>query len=159
MAPSNLMRRSTAGVAAVLAVLLVLFVSAGASAGGDSIVTQTVKGSFENTVTGLKKAITANRLVIIKEISVTQMLGMVGVKAEKIMLVEIFHPRYGKVVYANDKNAFVELPFRFLVQDKGGQVMIRYRKPSAMLAGYSGLSNLGNDLDQVLANIIGSVAQ
>ncbi len=159
MAHTVLTRRSTSAVVGALAVLLIVFVSAGANAGSQDIVTQSPKGSLENTVTKLKKAITANKLVIVKEVPFTQMLGMVGVKAEKMSGFEIFHPRYGKVLYANDKNAFLEAPLRILLRDKGGEVMIRYRKPSVIFAGYSGLSDLGSQLDKVFAKIVGSVAK
>lgn len=159
MAHAVLIRRTTPVVMVALAVLMIAFVAVGAQAGSEGIITKSATGSFENTVTKLKKAITANKLVIIKEIPFTKMLGMVGVKAEKIKAFEIFHPRYGKVLYANDKNAFLEAPLRILVRDKGGKVMIRYRKPSVVFAGYSGLSDLGSQLDKVFANIIGSVAK
>ena len=144
---------------AALAVLAMVLFSGLANAAGKGVITQTATGSFEATVTGLKKAITANKLVIIKEIPFTKMLGMVGVKAEKIKSFEIFHPRFGKVIHANDKNALLEVPLRILVRDKGGKTIVQYRKPSAAFAGYSGLSGLGGDLDKVFAKIVGSVAK
>ncbi len=159
MAHAVLIRRTTPVVIAALAVLMIALASVGANAASDGIVTKSAEGSFENTVTKLKKAITANKLVIVKEVPFTKMLGMVGVKAEKMKGFEIFHPRYGKVLYANDKNAFLEAPLRILVRDKGGKVMIRYRKPSVVFAGYSGLSDLGSQLDKVFAKIVGSVAK
>ena len=148
-----------AGVVFALALIVLPIQPQHALAGSDPIVTQTAKGSFENTLTKLKKAITAGKLVIVKEVPFTQMLGMVGVKAEKMMGLEIFHPRYGKVLYASDKNAFLEAPLRILVRDKGGEVEIRYRKPSAVFAGYSRLSDLGAELDEVFAKIVDSVAE
>ena len=159
MTHAVLIRRSAPVVMATLAVLMIAFVAVGAQAGSEGIITKSATGSFENTVTKLKKAITANKLVIVKQVPFTKMLGMVGVKAEKIIGFEIFHPRYGKVIYANDKTAFLEAPLRILVRDKGGKVMIRYRKPSVVFAGYSGLSSLGSQLDKVFANIVGSVAK
>ncbi len=147
------------GIAAALAVLLIVFLSAGANAGGDNVVTRTAKGSFASTITKLKKAITVHKLVIVKEVPYTKMLGMVGVKAEKMAGLEIFHPRYGKVLYASDKNAFLEVPFRILVVETGDDTKIRYRKPSAALADYSRLSSLGDELDQVFAKIVDSVAK
>ena len=159
MAHAVLIRPTTPVVIAALAVLMIALASVGANAASDGIVTKSAEGSFENTVTKLKKAITANKLVIVKEVPFTKMLGMVGVKAEKIKGFEIFHPRYGKVLYANDKTAFLEAPLRILVRDKGGKVMIRYRKPSVVFAGYSGLSDLGSQLDKVFAKIVGSVAK
>ena len=136
-----------------------VLVSGMATAAGDGVITQTATGSYEQIVTGLKKAITANKLVIVKEVPFTQMLAMVGVKVEKIKSFEIFHPRFGKVIHANDKNALLEVPLRILVREKGGKTIIQYRKPSAAFAGYSGLSGLGGDLDKVFAKIVGSVAK
>ena len=159
MKPMITLCRTKAGIPAVFAVMMIVLFAAGVNAASDGIVTQSAKGSFENTVTKLKKAITANKMVIVKEVPFTQMLGMVGVKAEKMKGFEIFHPRYGKVLYENDKNAFLEAPLRIFVQDKGGEVMIRYRKPSAAFAGYSRLSGLGKDLDRVFEKIVGSVAK
>ena len=144
---------------AALAVLAMVLVSGMATAAGDGVITQTATGSYEQVVTGLKKAITANKLVIVKEVPFTQMLAMVGVKVEKIKSFEIFHPRFGKVIHANDKNALLEVPLRILVREKGGKTIIQYRKPSAAFAGYSGLSGLGGDLDKVFAKIVGSVAK
>ena len=69
---------------AVLAVLAMVFVSGMATTAGDGVITQTATGSYEQIVTGLKKAITANKLVIVKEVPFTQMLAMVGVKVKKI---------------------------------------------------------------------------
>ncbi len=147
-------RRTTFGLAATLAVLAIVSLSSGVDAAAEGMVSRTAKGSFESTVTKLKKAVTANKLVIVKQVPFTQMLGMVGVKAEKMIGFEIFHPRFGKVLYANDKNAFIEAPLRIFLRDKGGEIMILYRKPSALFAGYSGLSGLGKQLDKVFADIV-----
>lgn len=147
------------GIPAVLAIILITLFPIGAYAGADGIVTRNAKGSFESTITGLKRAITANKLVIVKELPLTRMLNMVGVKAEKIKSLEIFHPRFGKAIYEADKNALLEAPLRILVREKGSGVIIQYRKPSVILAGYSGLSGLGSDLDKVFAKIVGSVAK
>ena len=130
-----------------------------ALAAADNMVTATAKGSFENTVTKLKKAITASKLVIVKMVPYSKMIGMVGVKAEKTVGLEIFHPRYGKVLYETNKDAMIEAPLRILVRDQGGTVMIRYRKPSAVFASYSGLSGLGQELDTIFDKIVTSVAE
>ena len=143
----------------VLAAVLMSLMPPVASAQNTGVVSTTVKGSFESTATKLKKAITANKLVIVKEVPFTQMLGMVGVKAEKMTGFEVFHPRYGKVIYGKDKSAFLEAPLRLLLQDKGGEIEISYRKPSVVFSGYSGLAGLGKDLDEMFANIVANVAK
>ncbi len=147
-------------IPAVLALIIItLFSTTGAYANAEGIVTRNAKGSFENTIIGLEKAISANKLVIVKELPLTRMLNMVGVKAEKIKSLEIFHPRFGKAIYEADKNALLEAPLRILVREKSGGVIIQYRKPSVILAGYSGLSGLGGDLDKVFKKIVDSVAK
>ena len=70
-------------------------------------------GLANSLIQKLNGAVTANKLVIVKEVPFTKMLGMVGVKAEKIKSFEIFHPRFGKVIYAADKNAFLAAPLRY----------------------------------------------
>ena len=152
-------KNTSRSITAALAVLTMAIFTNMAIAGGDETVTRSTTGSFENAVTNLKKAITANKLVIIKEIPFTQMLGMVGVKAEKIKSFEIFHPRYGKAIYGSDKNALLEVPLRILVRDNGGEIILQYRKPSVTFASYSALSGLGGDLDKVFARIVGTVAK
>ena len=148
-----------AGFAIALAVVLLSPHTRHALAAGDDMVTTTAKGSFEGTLTKLKKAITASKLVIVKEVPYSQMIAMVGVKSEKTVGLEIFHPRYGKVLYENNKDAMIEAPLRILVRDQGGEVMIRYRKPSAIFADYSGLSGLRQELDALFEKIVTSVAK
>lgn len=148
-----------AGFAIALAVVLASPHTRHALAAGDDMVTTIAKGSFEGTLTKLKKAITASKLVIVKEVPYSQMIAMVGVKSEKTVGLEIFHPRYGKVIYEKNKDAMIEAPLRILVRDQGGEVMIRYRKPSAVFAGYSGLSGLRQELDAVFDKIVTSVAK
>jgi len=147
-----------AAAVAALGLFLVAAASPPAMAASGDFVTKMVTGSFAKTVTKLKKAITGAKPVIVKEVPFTAMLAMVGTKAEKMKGFEVFHPRYGKVIYNNDKNAFVEAPLRIFVQDQGGKVMIRYRKPSAVFAGYSGLSKLGKGLDGLFAKIVARTA-
>ncbi len=146
-------------VAAALAVVLLYAQAEPAMAGDRKVITRTVEGSFDKTVTKLKKAITASKMVIVKQVPYTKMIAMVGVKAEKTVGLEIFHPRYGKVIYSNDKDAMLEAPMRFLVRDEGGKVSIRYYQPSTVLAGYNGLSKLGAELDAVFEKIVSSVAK
>ena len=52
-------------------------------AGQDGIVETSTSKAYGKVVTAMKKAITSNKLVIVKEVPYTQMLKMVGVKADK----------------------------------------------------------------------------
>lgn len=125
----------------------------------EDTVTQTVSGPFDKVVTNLKRAITGKKLVIVKEVPFQQMLAMVGLKTEKIKSFEIFHPRYGKVLYQTNLAAMKEAPLRIVVREAGSDVMLEYRKPSAIFASYSGLDDLGNELDQLFADIVAQVAK
>ncbi len=125
----------------------------------EDTVTQTVSGPFDKVVTNLKRAITGKKLVIVKEVPFQQMLAMVGLKTEKIKSFEIFHPRYGKVLYQTNPAAMKEAPLRIVVREAGSDVMLEYRKPSAIFASYSGLDDLSNELDQLFADIVAQVAK
>ncbi|HIN91247.1 MAG TPA: DUF302 domain-containing protein [Alphaproteobacteria bacterium] len=113
--------------------------------------------NFDQTVLKLKQGISANMLVLLKDFNHQTMLKMVGVHADKSMVLEVFHPRYGKVIYANDKSAFIVPPLRIMVQEDGGKVIVYYQKASVLLAPYKGLDDLGEDLDFMLANIVNGV--
>ena len=120
----------------------------------EDVVTKTVAAPFDKVVTNLKRQVTRHKLVIVKEVPFQKMLGMVGVKAGKMLGFEIFHPRYGKVLYENDPAAFKDAPLRILVREAGGKVNLEYRKPSVVFAPYPGLSKLGKELDEVFADIV-----
>lgn len=145
-------------VMALLAVTVNGF-AAGSATAAEDMVTVTAKGNFDTTVTELKKAITANHLVLVKDIPFQQMLKMAGVNSEPLVSFEIFHPRYGKTIYENDKNAFIVPPLRIVVHQQGGKVVLRYRKPSAAFAGYSGLSGMAEELDEVFDRIVKTAAK
>ena len=133
--------------------------SMNSAAAAENFVAKTVKGPFDKVVTNLKREITAHKLVIVKQVPYQQMVKMVGVNAKPMMGFEIFHPRYGKVIYAKDVSAFKEVPLRILVRSSGNKVVLEYRKPSTLFAAYSGLSDLGEQLDQVLADIVERVGK
>ncbi len=125
----------------------------------EDVVSKTVSAPFAKVVTNLKREITGHKLVIVKEVPYQKMVKMVGVKSGPMMGFEIFHPRYGKVIHQKDASAFLEVPLRILVRESGGKVELRYRKPSAVFASYSGLSGLGKQLDEVLADIVARVTK
>jgi len=129
-----------------------------AIAAGD-IVEKSVNVPFDTVIANLKREITSQNLVIVKEVPYQQMVKMVGVNAPPMMGFEIFHPRYGKVLYEKDVKAFKDAPLRILVRSSSDKVVIEYRKPSAVFAPYSGLGSLGKELDQVFATIVERVGK
>lgn len=155
-------RRISGSLSTLLAALLLIggltLASTQKTLAAEDIVTQMVAAPFDKVVTNLKRQITGHKLVIVKEVPYQKMLGMVGVKAEKMLGFEIFHPRYGKVLYENDPAAFKDAPLRILVREAGDKVNLEYRKPSVVFAPYPGLSKLGKELDEVFADIVTRVA-
>ena len=131
----------------------------GAAQAGGAIATQTVKGKFNKVIASLKREIARHKLVIIKQIPYRKMLAMVGTKSEPLMGFEIFHPRFGKVIYGADVNAFKEVPLRILLRGTKSGVVIQYRKPSAIFASYPGLAGLGKQLDGAFADIVKRLAK
>jgi len=159
MSPSNV--RSVVTHFAIALALMIGMQAAGvdAAAASEDVVQTTVNGPFDRVVTNLKREITGHKLVIVKEVPYQQMVKMVGVNAEPMMGFEIFHPRYGKVLYETDVSAFMEAPLRILVRSSSDDVVLEYRKPSAVFASFSGLDDLGKELDEVFADIVGRVGQ
>ncbi len=137
---------------ALLSVVLISAPARDALAQRD-IVTKSISAPFDKVATKLKKAIASRKLVIVKQVPYQKMVAMVGVKTGKTVGFEIFHPRYGKVIFAKDANALIEVPLRIVLREEGGKVILRYRKPSATFAPYSRLSGLGKELDSIFADI------
>ncbi|GMQ76370.1 MAG: hypothetical protein BMS9Abin01_1646 [Gammaproteobacteria bacterium] len=125
----------------------------------EDIVVQTVEAPFDKVVVNLKRAFTSQKLVIVKAVPYQQMLGMVGIKAEKMMGFEVFHPRFGKPMYAADPASFKEVPLRILVRETRRGVILEYRKPSVIFAPYPRLAKLGKQLDSVLASVMKSAME
>ncbi len=159
MMPKKTLRHAPEFLAIALVSMGLTFVGAGEAAAQEGVVTKSVKAPFGKVVTNLKRAIASRKLVIVKQVPFQKMVAMVGVKTGRTIGFEIFHPRYGKVIFAKDTNALIEVPLRIVVRESGGKVILRYRKPSATFAPYSGLSGLGKELDKVFADIVDRVVK
>ncbi|MEC4683579.1 MAG: DUF302 domain-containing protein [Nitrospirota bacterium] len=133
--------------------LMLVAVPFDADAAVPGLVEQTSHSGFDRTVQHLKRAIASNGLMIITTQDHQMMLGMVGVHAQKALGFEVFHPKFGKIIYANDPTAYLAVPLHILVQEHGSKVVVIYRKPSAVLGNYDGLGDLGQQLDRVFARI------
>lgn len=118
------------------------------------LVEKQAAGNFE-TVTGrIQTGLKARKMAIVRQIHFQDMLQVVGIKSEPAMTFETFHPRFGKILYANDKAAFIEVPLRIHVRETDDGVVVRYRTPSSVFAGYTGLADMGAELDAMFADIV-----
>lgn len=134
----------------------VFFATAGISQAlaAPGVIKKTSANDFAQTVQKLKKNISANKLVLLKAFDHQKMVKMVGVNSEKSMIFEVFHPRYGKVINAKDRTAFMVPPLRIMVQQDGSKVLVYYQQASVLFKPYKGLGDLGKQLDTLMARIV-----
>ena len=127
------------GFMAAIAIIFVLGLSLGTAlpvAAQESMISKTSKHDFNKTVKKLQKQIAAHKLAMLKKYNVQTMLKMVGVKSDKALTIAVFHPRYGKVIFASDKNAMAAAPLRMTVREQDGKVLVGYIRPSAIFASF-----------------------
>lgn len=129
-----------------------------ASAHDPALIEKQARGTFEETSAGIREALKENKMAIVRQIHFHDMLSMVGIESENILTFETFHPRFGKVIYANDRAAFIEAPLRIHLRQTDDGVVVRYRLPSSVFSPYQGLSDMGAKLDAIFADVVGRVA-
>lgn len=155
----NIARHTKKHPLALASLLLVGSLAASAAyASPPGLVEVTSHSNFNTTVTKVKSAISQNGLMVLKDFNQQMMLNMVGVHAPKQITLEIFHPKYGKAVFAANPVDFLAVPLRMTVLQDGNDVKIAYQKPSTVLAPF-GLSDLGNQLDPAFKAIAESAAK
>lgn len=148
-----------------LGLLVLLFLAGGAVAGevklpsGIVIVEKVVNKPYAATVARIEAAIKGARLVIVGEPNYQMMQRMAGREIRGAKAYFIFRPDIGIPIFEKDYNAALEVPLKVLIYDKGGQTVIRYRKPSNALADYSGLDSLGKQLDEIMNQITDAAAK
>ena len=153
--------KSTTRLAAAMLVasLLALGMNSSVWAAAPGVVEKTSANDFDQTVQKLKTAISANKLVLLKDFNHQMMVKMVGVNADNSMSFEVFHPRYGKVLNEKNRAAFMIAPVRIMVQQDGDDVVVLYQEASVLLEPYGGFDDLGKELDTLIANIVDSATQ
>ena len=113
---------------------------------------------FNDTVELLTAAIEEQNLMVIKEIDAQKMLKMVNKKVGGMKQLLFFHPRYMKMILEANPMGTIEPPLKIAVMERpDGQVMVKYIKPSALLGKYSGLEEIGKELDEIVTQITDSV--
>ena len=150
---------STIALVTALVIPSLVITAARDAAAESGVVTKNIRAPFDKVATKLKRQITAHKLVIVKEVPYQQMVAMVGLKTSATRGFEIFHPRYGKVLFQKDTDALIDVPLRIVLREEGGKVILRYRKPSSTFAPYPRLSGLGKELDKIFADIVARVAK
>lgn len=162
--PSNLTREKIrygvlAGLLTMLVAAYVMIPDVAWAKGKKDFVLKTSKNDFATTVENLKKGVAAQKLVLLKDYNVQMMVKMVGVKADEAVTFAIFHPRYGKVLYEDDPDAFAVTPLRIIVQQRGKKVVVGYVKPSAIYAPFDVPKKTTKELDDLFAEIVSTLVE
>ncbi|MBI4562388.1 MAG: DUF302 domain-containing protein [Candidatus Rokubacteria bacterium] len=150
---------------AILSLLALSFLASGAAAeevklpSGIVIVEKVVNKPYPATVARIEAAVKGANLIIVGEPNYQLMQRMVGREIKGAKAYFIFRPNLGIPIFEKDWNAALEIPLKVLIYDKGGQTVIRYRKPSNALADYSGLEGLGKQLDDIMNQITDAAAK
>ncbi|WP_445955073.1 DUF302 domain-containing protein [Yeosuana sp.] len=112
------------------------------------------KYSFSETVDLLKGAIEQQNLMVVYELDGQKMLKMAGKNVGGMKQLFFFHPAYmAKVMEANEMAGIV-IPFKIIVMEKKGMVMVRYFMPSTVLKSYKGTETIASELDGKVTKII-----
>ncbi|MEE9161677.1 MAG: DUF302 domain-containing protein [Candidatus Neomarinimicrobiota bacterium] len=113
---------------------------------------------FGDTVELLTVAIEEQNLMVVKAIDAQKMLKMVNKQVGGMKQLLFFHPRYMKRIIETNPQGTIEPPLKVAIMERpDGGVMVRYIKPSALLGRYSGLEELGLELDGIVDEIVTSV--
>lgn len=114
--------------------------------------------SFNETVDILKGAIEEQNLMVIHEVDAQKMLRMAGKEVNGMKQIFYFHPKYMRRVMEANPLATIQIPLKFIVMERPDKkVVLRFFKPSAVLANYEGEQEIANELDGLVANIIKEV--
>lgn len=115
---------------------------------------------FTETVDLLVGAIEEQNMMVVKEIDAQKMLRMANKKVGGMKQLLFFHPRYMKRIIETNALGTIEPPLKIAIMERpDGKVMVKYIKPSSLLGKYAGLSDLGDELDNILAEIASVVKE
>ena len=124
----------------------------------DFLVTVPSNYGFDDTVDLLKGAIEGENLMVIHEINAQRMLRMVEVQVGGMKQLLFFHPRYMKRIREANRTGTIVPPLKVAVMEMpNGKVMVRYPKPSHLFGPYEGLSEIAQELEEVVGKIVANV--
>jgi uncharacterized protein (DUF302 family) len=146
----------SAAVAALLA-----FGGTAFAANKGPIVQVKARGSVDEVLAKLKKAVASNGMMVMGELHQGKVLEMTGLRV-KSETVFVGNPTVGKEVFAADPGAGIVLPARINVFDDGhGNTIVSYVPPSHLLREFRNpkVSEVAKMLDGKLQNLVGMLGQ
>lgn len=128
---------------------------------GNTFVHRTARGSYEETVSALKHAISENGMMVAGEIDQKQILSMAGLNLEGSHTFFVGNPMVGKKFFKMNPAAGTVLPVRvFVWVNQDGKTEVGYFKISAQLGFIdSRLKEPGKMLDQKFSMILDSATR
>lgn len=112
---------------------------------------------FDTTVKNIEKSLEANHMMVVAKIDHQNMLSMVGTKIKGSKTIEFGNPDMGKMVFASDAAAGLEMPAKLYIFERAdGKTVVSYYKPSAGFAAYKKpeLTKVGEMMDMAMNQIV-----
>ena len=146
----------SAAVAAILA-----FSGTAFAANKGPIVQVKARGSVDEVLDKLKKAVASNGMMVMGELHQGKVLEMTGLRVNS-ETVFVGNPTVGKDVFSADPGAGIVLPVRVNVFDDGhGNTIVSYVPPSHLLREFRNpkVTEIAKMLDGKLKNLVGMLGQ
>jgi len=143
-------------VLAVVSTALILALAQGPAFAQSARVDKASEKSFETTVKQVETALKSKGMMIVATIDHQNMMKMVGMSVKGSKTIEFGKPDMGKMLFAADAAAGLELPGKIYVYERGdGKTVVSYSKASAGFAAYGKeeLKKIGQMMDMMLEEI------
>jgi uncharacterized protein (DUF302 family) len=145
--------------AAVLAFALTAGISLAAPRG--PVVQVQAKGSVEDVLSRLKKAVAGNGMMVMGELHQGKIMEMTGLKVQS-ETVFVGNPTVGKELFSSDPGVGIVVPVRINVfADAGGNTIVSYVPPSHLLGEFGNpkVIEVAKMLDGKLQNLVGMLGR
>lgn len=112
--------------------------------------------SFDQTIGGLKSAVSQGGMMVMATVDQGNMLSMTGLRL-KATLFLVGNPTVGKKLFEQDHAVGLYVPLRvFVYEDKDGKAYVSYDKPSELLGQLNNqeIDQTARMLDQKLESLV-----
>jgi uncharacterized protein (DUF302 family) len=117
--------------------------------------------SFDQTISGLKSAVSQGGMMVMATVDQGNMLSMTGLNL-KATLFLVGNPTVGKKLFEQNHGVGLYVPLRvFVYEDKDGKTYVSYDKPSELLGQFNNneIGQTAGMLDQKLQGLVQMVTQ
>lgn len=115
----------------------------------------TSRFGFDETMNLLEAAIKTNSLGVVSKIDARANLKKIGMDIRGNAILEIFSPKYAKILFDANMKAGIEPPLRIYVFEDNDGVHAEYYKPSDIFSKW-GINTL-NELDSIFVKIMDAI--